>query len=98
MKRDGIEVSGHIGTWYVIAEGTMKGVEVMELKNDWADKVIEEAEGMGSMERSTYVQKKLAELVERIALLDCLEQTEDVKNTIRTAERLFDQLFEYVNA
>lgn len=70
----------------------------MELKKNWADKVIEEAEGMDSIERSKYVRKKLEELVERIALLDCLEQTEDVKNTIRIAERLFDQLFEYVNA
>jgi hypothetical protein len=61
-------------------------------------KVIEEAESMGNMERSDYVQKKLAELDERIDLLYCLEQTKDVKNTIRTAERLFDQLFEYVNA
>jgi len=76
----------------------MKGVEVMELKNDWADKVIEEAEGMGSTERSIYVQKKMTELFERIALLDCLEQTEEVKNTIRTAERLLVQLFEYINA
>ena len=76
----------------------MEGVKDMELKKNWADKVIEEAEGMDSIERSKYVRKKLAELVERIALLDCLEQTEDVKNTIRTAERLFDQLFEYANA
>ena len=69
----------------------------MELKKNWADKVIEEAEGMDSIERSTFVQKKMAELVERIVLLDSLEQTKDVKNMIRTAESLFDQLFEYVN-
>lgn len=34
----------------------------MELKKNWADKVIEEAEGMDSIERSKYVRKKLAEL------------------------------------
>lgn len=70
----------------------------MELKKNWADKVIEEAEEMSGVERSTYVQKKLEELFERIALLDCLEPTKDVKNKIRTAERLLDQLFEYINA
>jgi hypothetical protein len=70
----------------------------MELKKNWADKVIEEAEGMCDIERSTYVQKKLAELGERIDLLYCLEQTKDVKNMIRTAEKLVDQLFDYVNA
>ena len=70
----------------------------MELKKNWADKVIEEAEGMGSIERSKYVRKKLAELYERIDLLYCLEPTKDVKNKIRTAERLLDQLFEYINA
>lgn len=69
-----------------------------ELKKNWADKVIEEAEGMGRIERSKYVRKKMAELYERIDLLYCLEQTKDVKNMIRTAERLFDQLFEYENA
>ena len=53
---------------------------------------------MDSIERSKYVRKKLAELYERIDLLYCLEPTKDVKNTIRTAERLFDQLFEYENA
>lgn len=70
----------------------------MELKKNWADKVIEEAEGMDSIERSKYVRKKLAELYERIDLLYCLEPTKDVKNKIRTAERLLDQLFEYINA
>ena len=79
-------------------DATEGGVKDMELKKSWADKVIEEAEGMDSIERSKYVRKKLEELVERLALLDCLEQTKDVKNMIRTAERLFDQLFEYVNA
>jgi hypothetical protein len=69
-----------------------------KLKKNWADKVIEEAEGMDSIERSKYARKKLAELGERIDLLYCLEQTKDVKNKIRTAEKLFDQLFEYVNA
>jgi uncharacterized UPF0146 family protein len=69
-----------------------------ELKKNWADKVIEEAEGMGSTERSDYVQKKLAELYERIDLLYCLEPTKDVKNMIKVAEKLFDQLFEYENA
>jgi len=76
----------------------MEGGKDMELKKNWADKVIEEAEEMSGVERSTFVQKKMAELVERIALLDCLEQTKDVKNMIRTAESLFDQLFEYINA
>ena len=69
-----------------------------ELKKNWADKVIEEAEGMSGVERSTFVQKKMAELVERIVLLDSLEQTEDVKNMIKVAENLFDQLFNYANA
>lgn len=54
----------------------------MELKKNWADKVIEEAEGMDSIERSKYVRKKLAELYERIDLLYCLEPTKDVKNTM----------------
>lgn len=76
----------------------MEGVKDMELKKNWADKVIEEAEGMGSTERSDYVQKKLAELYERIDLLYCLEPTKDVKNMIKVAEKLFDQLFEYENA
>ena len=69
-----------------------------ELKKNWADKVIEEAEEMDSIERSKYVRKKMAELYERIDLLYCLEPTKDVKNMIRTAERLLDQLFEYANA
>ena len=69
-----------------------------ELKKNWADKVIEEAEGMDSIERSKYARKKLAELGERIDLLYCLEQTKDVKNMIKVAEKLFDQLFEYENA
>jgi hypothetical protein len=30
----------------------MEGVKDMELKKNWADKVIEEAEGMDSIERS----------------------------------------------
>jgi hypothetical protein len=60
----------------------MEGVKDMELKKNWADKVIEEAEGMDSIERSKYVRKKLAELYERIDLLYCLEPTKDVKNTM----------------
>ncbi len=70
----------------------------MELKKNWADKVIEEAEEMSGVERSTFVQKKMEELVERIALLECLEQTEDVKSKIRLAEDLFAKLFNYANA
>ena len=45
-------------------EGVVKD---MELKKNWADKVIEKAEEMSGVERSTYAQKKMEELVDRIS-------------------------------
>lgn len=81
-----------------MASGSMEGGKDMKLNKDWADKVIEEAEEMSGVERSTFVLKKMEELVELIELLDKMPKTEDVKSKIRLAEDLFAKLFNYVNA
>lgn len=104
MKREGIKVEGHRGTWYVIVETAYKGVPLFLLEHETygedADHIVINAEGTLIMEE---VVGGVAEVLERMAdndestettMIFFDKQSSDYYSAFTTVEGLGQNLLE----